>query len=91
MQSNWNLTCELIGDEVATPVTLVLAALRWVKSGWSGEEMTQDFMPEVSQERREMPSGATVLGLATRMMLGRETCTEHWAPEVLPSALQERV
>ena len=91
LQSNWNIVVDAITELVATPFTLVLEELREVKSGWSGLEMMQDCMPVVSHERREVPCGGTVLGLATRMILGRPTCTEHWAPEVLPLSVQERV
>ncbi len=83
--------CIVTAELVATPFTLVLEALREVKSGWSGLEMTQDFMLVVSQERRVVPPEGTVLGLATRMMEGLETWMEQLAPEVLPWSVQESV
>lgn len=52
--------------------------------------MTQDCMPVVTQERSEVSFLATVFGFATRMMLGRETWTEHWAPTVFPWSVQAR-
>ena len=88
VQSSWNIAAAVIGDVVAEPLALVLGALREVKSAWSGLEMTQDCMPLVIQPRSEVPFIGTVRGLATRMMEGRETCTEHWAPAVLPWSVQ---
>lgn len=76
---------------VAAPVTLVLEELRAVKSAWSGLEMMQDCMPVVSHERSDVPFAGTVLGFATRMMLVRETWTEHCAPVVLPLSVHARV
>ena len=93
-QSNWNSTVDVavvIGEVVAAPVTDVLEELRAVKSAWSGLEMTQDCMPVVSQERSEVPFAGTVFGLATKMMLVRETWTEHWAPVVFPPSVQASV
>ena len=94
LQSNWNITPDVavvIALVVAAPVTLVLEELRAVKSGWSGLEMTHDCMPVVSQERSEVPFAGTVFGLATRIMLGRETWMEHCAPVVLPLSVHARV
>src|SRR3989344_6361507 len=79
--SQWskNRVDAVIGLVVAAPFTLVFDLLRSVKSAWSGLEMTQVCMPVVSHERSEVPFAGTVFGLATKMMLGLLTCTEHWA------------
>ena len=80
LQSNWKrVLVAVIGLVVAAPFTLVFDLLRSVKSAWSGLEMTQVCMPVVSHERSEVPFAGTVFGLATKMMLGLLTCTEHWA------------
>lgn len=91
--SQWSRNCAdvEIGLVVAAPVTLVLEELRAVKSAWSGLEMTQDCIPVVSQESSEVPFAGTVFGLATRIMLGRETWMEHCAPVVLPLSVHARV
>ena len=81
----------VIGEVVAAPATLVLEELRSVKSSWSGLEITQEVIPVVSQERSEVPFAGTVFGFATRMMVGRDTWTEHWAPEVLLPSIQARL
>src|SRR3989344_3620250 len=91
--SQWSKNCAdvVIADVVAAPTTLVLEELRAVKSGWSGLETMQDCMPVVSQEMSEVPFADTVLGLATKMMLARETWIEHWAPVVFPLSVQASV
>ena len=82
LQSKRNLVDVAIGLVVATPFTLVFDLLRSVKSAWSGLLITQVCMPVVSHERREVPPEATVLGLATKIMFGLLTCTEHCAPVI---------
>ncbi len=79
-----NSVAVVMGDVVAVPLTLVLEALRLVKSAWTGLEITHDCIPLVTQPRSDMSPEETVAGFATRTIAGVVTCTVQEAVALNP-------
>lgn len=67
------------GGVVAVPFGLVLFAFEAVKAGMSGEDMMQEEIPVVTHPSADCPPEGTVLGIATKTIEGRATCTVHCA------------
>src|SRR3989338_5068504 len=77
---------EVIGPVDAIPFTLVFAAFFAVKSGKSGDETMQDFIPVVTHPTDAASPDATDCGFAMSTIDVFETCTLHCALLVFFSA-----